>query len=398
VSNKKSRGYSIHIGLNDLQLHYPSLGLYPLKSCRNDAREMVKIAKDQGFNEMLIGERNIFLNDFQEANRATSQNVKKYFADAAKTMESGDILLITFSGHGVQVDELTNEKSITKELDGQNETWCLWNRPFFDIEIYECLTDFENGVTVIIVSDSCHSGTIVDFDAFGYTKEVRRMGKRDGIDFQNFEKRILNAKGFKYAEFTDLDEIKWKRNLEILQTNNEAKILRQKNQNENIFIRASQINFDNETLSKLPLLENVKTIPRDAFIKKYRESEIEFNNLRNDAITRLERKLIQRRNSGERLLRASVILLTACDDDESAIAGCKDSETSLFTRRLLEIWEHTESYTELHCSLVNYFGKFQIIDCDSEVLSSLVRHLEPRIDAYPKIKTNSLLGMKPFTV
>jgi hypothetical protein len=398
MSNNKSKGYSVHIGLNDLQLHYPSLGLYPLKSCRNDAREMVKIARNQGFVGILIGEKNIFLNDFQEANRATSQNVKKFFADAAKTLESGDILLITFSGHGVQVDQVTNEKSLTKELDGQNETWCLWNRPFFDIEIYECLTDFKEGVTVIIVSDSCHSGTIVDFDAFGYTKEVRRVGKREGIDFQNFEKRILNAKGFKYAEFTELDEIKWKRNLEILQTNNEAEILRQKNQNENRGIRTSQINFDNETLSKLPLLENVKTIPRDAFIKKYGENEIEFNSLRNDAITRLERKLIKRRKSGERLLLASVILMTACDDDESAIAGCKDSDTSIFTSVLLNAWKRAETYTELHCQIVDYFDEFQIIDCDSKVLSSLVRHLEPQIDAFPKIKTNSLLGMRPFKI
>ena len=47
------------------------------------------------------------------------------------------------------------------EVDGYDETWCFYNGEVFDDEIHELLKGFKKGVRILIISDSCFSGTII---------------------------------------------------------------------------------------------------------------------------------------------------------------------------------------------------------------------------------------------
>jgi hypothetical protein len=46
------------------------------------------------------------------------------------------------------------------EGDGADETWCLQDRQFLDDELFQHFRLFKPGVRIIVISDSCHSGTV----------------------------------------------------------------------------------------------------------------------------------------------------------------------------------------------------------------------------------------------
>jgi uncharacterized caspase-like protein len=74
---------------------------------------------------------------------------------AAKQLKSGDLFLLSYSGHGGQVDDVSGE-----EDDKLDETWCLYDGQLIDDELYLELSRFGKGVRIVVLSDSCHSGTV----------------------------------------------------------------------------------------------------------------------------------------------------------------------------------------------------------------------------------------------
>jgi hypothetical protein len=46
------------------------------------------------------------------------------------------------------------------EPDKKDETWCLFDGQLIDDELYFALSQFKAGVRIIVLSDSCHSGTV----------------------------------------------------------------------------------------------------------------------------------------------------------------------------------------------------------------------------------------------
>jgi hypothetical protein len=74
---------------------------------------------------------------------------------AAKTLKGNDFFFLTYSGHGGQVADITGD-----ELDKKDETWCLYDGELIDDELYYQLSRFAAGVRVLVLSDSCHSGTV----------------------------------------------------------------------------------------------------------------------------------------------------------------------------------------------------------------------------------------------
>ena len=75
---------------------------------------------------------------------------------AAKTLVKGDFFFLTYSGHGGQVPDVSGE-----EADKLDETWCLYDGQLIDDELYLELGKFATGVRILVLSDSCHSGTVV---------------------------------------------------------------------------------------------------------------------------------------------------------------------------------------------------------------------------------------------
>ena len=74
---------------------------------------------------------------------------------AAAKLKAGDLFFLTYSGHGGQVTDINAD-----EDDAQDETWCLFDGQLIDDELYAELTRFAKGVRVLVLSDSCHSGTV----------------------------------------------------------------------------------------------------------------------------------------------------------------------------------------------------------------------------------------------
>ncbi|MCD8540796.1 MAG: caspase family protein [Leadbetterella sp.] len=139
------KGYSLHIGVNKVdENHYP--GLPELGAAVNDAEFWQQYAAESGY-------RSALLVDDQATTGAVTGQLEEY----AALMQPGDILLLTYSGHGGQIP---NKKNDDVDLEKMDQTWCLYNEQLLDDELYECFAKFEEGTRILVVSDSCHSGTI----------------------------------------------------------------------------------------------------------------------------------------------------------------------------------------------------------------------------------------------
>lgn len=142
---------SLHIGLNSVDpTHYQGWS-GPLTACEADAKDMQAIAISRAFTPRLL-----------LTNVATRQNVMNEINDAANRLDSGDFFFLTYSGHGGQLPDINGD-----ELDQQDETWCLFDGQLVDDEIYSLLGKFRAGVRIFVLSDSCHSGTMLKM-AFSY--------------------------------------------------------------------------------------------------------------------------------------------------------------------------------------------------------------------------------------
>jgi hypothetical protein len=136
--------YSIHIGLNHVDPNAYGGWDGALSGCINDATDMKAIADTLGYSSQMLIDSD-----------ATGDTVVEKIGSAAQTLKSGDILLITYSGHGGSVNDVNGD-----EEDGKDETWALWDRQLIDDELYALWGQFAAGVRIVILSDSCHSGTM----------------------------------------------------------------------------------------------------------------------------------------------------------------------------------------------------------------------------------------------
>jgi hypothetical protein len=140
------KGISLHIGLNSVDVNHYDGWDGTLLACEADAADMEAIAAKEGFSHRTC----LLTQD------ATFNRVVKELEEAAAVAESGDLVLLTYSGHGGQVPDLNRD-----ENDLADETWCLFDRQLIDDHLYELLAAFKSGVRIIVLSDSCHSGTVV---------------------------------------------------------------------------------------------------------------------------------------------------------------------------------------------------------------------------------------------
>ncbi len=149
------RGMSLHIGLNFVDPeHYQWDGA--LAACEYDATDMEALAAGLGYKPRTV----LLTKD------ATSRKVIAGIKKAAKTLVAGDTFLVTYAGHGGQVPD-TNGDEAKKDpgergeyADEYDETWLLYDRELIDDELYALWALFAPKVRIIVLSDSCHSGTI----------------------------------------------------------------------------------------------------------------------------------------------------------------------------------------------------------------------------------------------
>ena len=138
------KGCALHIGLNFVDpKHYQGWD-GELNACEADAEDMAAIATANGYESVVLMTK-----------KATRKAVKDALTKFSNTLESGDILLISYSGHGGQLPDKNGD-----EKDDMDETWCLYDGEMSDDELYKLYGKFKEGVRILLFSDSCHSGTV----------------------------------------------------------------------------------------------------------------------------------------------------------------------------------------------------------------------------------------------
>ena len=139
------KGISLHVGLNSVDPSHYHGWSGDLAACEFDAKDMCSLAKKQGFDTSILLTAD-----------ATVAAVSNGIRNASKALKSGDIFFMTYAGHGGQVRDVNGD-----ERDGMDETWVLYDRMFVDDELYALWTKFKSGVRILVLSDSCHSGSVV---------------------------------------------------------------------------------------------------------------------------------------------------------------------------------------------------------------------------------------------
>ena len=132
------------IGINN----YPGTHM-DLAGCVNDANDWAAELTARGFTV-------IKLLDAQATKAAMVEGFKSIIGGAS----SGDVVLISFSGHGTYVPDLNGD-----EVDGLDEALCPYDiqtngAAFLDDEIHAIFAARKPGVRLVLIADSCHSGTV----------------------------------------------------------------------------------------------------------------------------------------------------------------------------------------------------------------------------------------------
>lgn len=105
--------------------------------------------------------------------QATSKEILKSMVGIKNKMKAGDIFTFYYSGHGGSKHDFDGD-----ELDdNQDETLIVYDRDLIDDELNAVWTQFPENVRILMISDSCNSGT-----NYKAGKSIREKSKPIAID------------------------------------------------------------------------------------------------------------------------------------------------------------------------------------------------------------------------
>ena len=111
--------------------------------CELDVDNMEMILQAEGYDITVL-----------KTAKATRSAVINALKGAATTLKSGDTLVFYFSGHGGQQPDADGD-----EADGKDETLVAYDGEIIDDQLNAVWTKLRTGVRVVMISDSCNSGT-----------------------------------------------------------------------------------------------------------------------------------------------------------------------------------------------------------------------------------------------
>lgn len=135
---------AICIGINN----YPGTDS-DLSGCVNDAQDWAAALKGRGFSvrTMLDSE-------------ATKESMVAAMEDMIGGAQAGDSVILTYSGHGTFVPDAEGD-----EPDARDEALCPYDidqgKVLLDDEIHALFSSRRSGVKLVLISDSCHSGSVI---------------------------------------------------------------------------------------------------------------------------------------------------------------------------------------------------------------------------------------------
>jgi metacaspase-1 len=123
-----------------------------LRGCVNDVKNMQSVlTRSYGFKEGDI----TVLTDFAATKKGIESAIRKLVQGGRK----GDVLLVHFSGHGSNVPDNDGD-----EADDRDEILCPtdldWKNPMRDDWLRKTFDSMRAGVSLTVITDCCHSGTI----------------------------------------------------------------------------------------------------------------------------------------------------------------------------------------------------------------------------------------------
>jgi hypothetical protein len=138
--------YALCIGINN----YPGTQ-NDLAGCVNDADDWNAELARRGFSVQRLIDR-------QATGKAMRAGIRNVLAGA----QAGDLVVVQYSGHGSFVPDENGD-----EPDGADECLCPYDvrsrGPITDDELFDLYSARPEGVKLLMISDSCNSGTVSKF-------------------------------------------------------------------------------------------------------------------------------------------------------------------------------------------------------------------------------------------
>jgi hypothetical protein len=127
---------------DNYDMYYPDL-----PNCARDLDKMNSILVQRRFSTTVL-----------KTQEATADNVLQHLYNLAKVLEPGSIFVFYYTGHGQQVkDEGKHVGYPFKE--GMDDVLVCYRGFLYDLQLADAWNHFKPGVRIVMISDSCHSGT-----------------------------------------------------------------------------------------------------------------------------------------------------------------------------------------------------------------------------------------------
>ncbi|EOA35282.1 hypothetical protein CARUB_v10020450mg [Capsella rubella] len=335
-----------------------------LRGCINDVTRTHKsLVQLFGFSEENITE---LIDTDKSKIQPTGKNIRRAFSDLVDSAKSGDVLFVHYSGHGTRLPPETGEDDDT-EFDE-----CIVpsdHNYITDDDIREIVDKVPKGCSFTFVSDSCHSGGLIDSTKEQIGESFKKKPKKE---FKCPFRRLLSSKGVVKKETSTKTDgengINNARNrfLPLETSINMLKRATGKDDIEVGNIRATLFDVFGEDaspkvkkfmkviLSNLQdsigeglMLENIGKLARDFLTEKLNDEEF----LKPAIETQVGNKKEVYAGACNGELRNNGILLSGCQTDQfSADVGSKDKAFGAFTNSIHTILAETKgkiSYKDL---------------------------------------------------
>lgn len=144
-----------------------------LQGCVNDANDWSKLLQLNGFETKIILD-----------NQVTRKNLLAELENLITSAEADDTVVFTYSGHGTNVIDTSGD-----EGDGYDEALYVYDGILLDDELRAVIQKTKPGVHLVIISDSCFSGTVTRVSPTG----IPRYMKTDEIPSHfKLKKKLLS--------------------------------------------------------------------------------------------------------------------------------------------------------------------------------------------------------------
>ncbi|KAK8519772.1 hypothetical protein V6N13_031742 [Hibiscus sabdariffa] len=152
-----------------------------LKGCINDVKRMYKcLIQRYGFSKEDV---KVLIDTDEDYDRPTGKNIRRALNSLVGSAKRGDYLFVHYSGHGTRLPAETGDDDDT----GYDECIvpCDMNL-ITDDDFRDFVDKVPAGCRITIVSDSCHSGGLIDAAKEQIGESTKGSDAESGSGFKNF--------------------------------------------------------------------------------------------------------------------------------------------------------------------------------------------------------------------